>query len=358
LKRGLVYETQLEVNHNMETDLIWCIEAGKYNGRPLQITHWDLTIETDASKSGWGAFCQGVTTGGPWIPLEKQRHINYLELFAAFLALKSFLSNRRKMSILLRMDNVTAIAFLNRMGGTHSQELSDLAVIIWQWCLEREIIIHAEHLPGKDNIRADWESRHVRDSSDWMLERDIFLQLEARLGPFSIDLFASRTNTQLPMYCSWRPDPAALAVDALSLPWGNHQAHMYMFPPFALITRCLEKVRLEQARAVLVAPVWHNQLWYPYLLKSLMDYPILLPPVQNILIGPEGESHPLVLQGHLPLAAWPISGDLSALRDFRRELSGLSGNHGELQQSRPTLQPGGSGIAGALDGVLIPFQHL
>lgn len=55
LKRGLVYETQVEVNHNMETDLIWWIEeTGKYNGRP--ITHWDLTMETDASKSGWGAF--------------------------------------------------------------------------------------------------------------------------------------------------------------------------------------------------------------------------------------------------------------------------------------------------------------
>ena len=121
---------------------------GKYNDRPLQIAHLDLTVETNASRAGWGAFCQGVRTRGQWTPLEKQKHINYLELLAASLALRSFLLNRRKLNILLQIDNVTAIAFLNRMGGTHSQELSDLAVEIWEWCLE-EIVLHAEHLPGK-----------------------------------------------------------------------------------------------------------------------------------------------------------------------------------------------------------------
>ena len=96
---------------------------------------------------------------------------------------------------------------------------------------------HAEHLPGKENVRADWESRHIKDSSNWRLDIN---QLEARIGPFSIDLFASQTNAQLPVYCSWRPDPPALTVDALSLSWRNHNA--YMFPAFALITRCLEKL--------------------------------------------------------------------------------------------------------------------
>ena len=127
--------------------------------------------------------------------------------------MKSFLPNRRKLSVLLRIDNVTAIAFINRMGGTHSLELSDLAVEIWEWCIRNNIITHAEHLPVRENVRADWESRHIKDSIDWMLQRDIFLQLETRLGPFSIDLFASRTNTQLPVYCSWHPDPEALTMD-------------------------------------------------------------------------------------------------------------------------------------------------
>ena len=50
----------------------------------------------------------------------EELHINYLELLAAFLALKSFARQERSISILLWLDNVTAIAFLNKMGGTHS----------------------------------------------------------------------------------------------------------------------------------------------------------------------------------------------------------------------------------------------
>ena len=129
----------------MKTDLIWWIEeAGRYNGRALGSDSGDQRIQI-----GWDACCQGVRTGGWWTPLEKQKHINYLKLLAAFLALSSFLPNRRKLNIFLRIDNVTSITFLNRVGGTHSQELSDLAVRIWEWCIKKEIVIHVEHLPGK-----------------------------------------------------------------------------------------------------------------------------------------------------------------------------------------------------------------
>ena len=357
VRTGHSYESLIQVDHVMAMELQWWIDsASHHNGRPLQITQWDLTIETDASTMGWGAFSQEVRTGGAWTLEERLHHINYLELLAVSLALKTFASKVREVNILLRVDNVTAIAFLNRLGGTHSQELSDLAVSIWNWCLQREITIHAEHLPGRENVRADWESRHVKDSSDWMLRRDLFTQLVDRLGPFSIDLFASRTNTQVETYCSWRPDPAALAVDALSIPWSDHQA--YMFPPFALITRCLEKLRLEQASAVLIAPVWQNQLWYPLLLQSLADFPILLPPCQDIILGQDGQNHPMAVQGHLPLAAWPISGNPSMLADFRMELLTSSRSPGEPQQNQHTPLHGGSGSAGVSHGVLIPFQPL
>ena len=154
---------------------------------------------------------------------------NYLEMKAAFLALQSFCTGRSSVSVLLLMDNVTAIAFLNKVGGNYSHSLSDLAKEVWMWCIKTKITIHAEHLPASENIRVDWESRHLTDSSDWKLHRKVFLSLDKRLGPFSIDLFASRTNIQLLLYCSWRPHPTALVVDALSISWRNH--HPYMFPP-------------------------------------------------------------------------------------------------------------------------------
>ena len=208
LRKGLPYETEVQVDAGMLDDLRWWQDKlSKHNGRTLQVSQWDVTIESDASMMGWGASCQDTPTGGPWTKEEKANSINYLELLAAFLALQSFASGKRSVRILLRIDNITAIAFLNRMGGPHSRLLSDLAIEVWEWCLRRDIIIHAEHLPGKENIRADWESRHTSDCSDWMLHRGVFLQLEETFGPFSVDLFASRTNAQLPIYCSWRADP-------------------------------------------------------------------------------------------------------------------------------------------------------
>ena len=60
-----------------------------------------------------------------------------------------------------------------------------------------------------------------------------------------------------------------LAVDALSISWQNHRP--YMFPPFALINRCLEKVCQEKVDALLIAPVWQSQVWFPRILECLVD---------------------------------------------------------------------------------------
>ena len=77
-------------------------------------------MTSDASTRGWGANCEGVATGGPWTPVEKSHYITYLELLAAFLALKSFAANLHAVSIFLHLDNITAIAFIKKMGGSHS----------------------------------------------------------------------------------------------------------------------------------------------------------------------------------------------------------------------------------------------
>ena len=53
---------------------------------------------------------------------ERQSHINLLELKVAFLALQVFASQRNTSHILLRIDNTTAIAYLNKKGGTQGNQ--------------------------------------------------------------------------------------------------------------------------------------------------------------------------------------------------------------------------------------------
>ena len=175
----------------------------------------EVVIESDASLTSWGAACQEARTGGPWSPEETQFHINCLEILAAFLATRTFMKDRRDTSVLLLIDNITAVGYSNHQGGTVSPMATEIAKDLWMWCLERDITIKAQYLPGVENVRADSESRVMQDRSDWMLNCQIFQAIQAQLGPVDLDLFASRLTAQLPQYFSWRPDPSALATDAL-----------------------------------------------------------------------------------------------------------------------------------------------
>ena len=73
-------------------------------------------IETDASKTGWGAFCQGILMGGCWNAQEAELHTNSLKMLAAFYAIKAFIKDCQGISVLLRAD-MSVVTYVNRMGG-------------------------------------------------------------------------------------------------------------------------------------------------------------------------------------------------------------------------------------------------
>ena len=81
------------------------------------------------------------------------------------------------------------------------------------------------------------ESRVYKDWSNWRLNPRLFHALSHVWGPFEIDLFADRLNCQVDIFVSWKPDPAAETVDAFQVNWS--QLKGYVFPPFALLGRCL-----------------------------------------------------------------------------------------------------------------------
>ena len=145
MKKGFALGWQVPMLPRMKTDLQWWTTMPtSFNGRPLQIPCWDVAIEADASNLGWGASCQGSTTGGPWTSEEQSHHINFFRVEGSLLGLEIFLcqpASQRSISVLLHLDNIIAITILNKMGGSHSAVLSDLASQVWDWCIERDILI-------------------------------------------------------------------------------------------------------------------------------------------------------------------------------------------------------------------------
>ena len=105
------------------------------------------------------------------------------------------------------------------MEGTKSQILIDTAHCVWEWCLQRNITLSAQYLPGFENVRADFLSQYLTDRTDWHLNPTIFQAINQMWGPLEVDLFATRLTTQLPSFFSWRPDPEAEAVNEFAQEW-------------------------------------------------------------------------------------------------------------------------------------------
>lgn len=255
------YESKMIINESMKNDLDWWQYKAVRGKNPIRLNQFLLELSSDASLTGWGAHCQGISAHGFWSTEERQFSINYLELLAAFFALKCFATDYSNCEILLRIDNTSAIAYINRAGGVQFPHLSELSRKIWKWCEDRNIWIFASYIPSKENIEADYASRIVNVDAEWELNDKIFKKILKHFGPFSIDLFASRLNKKCKRFCSRFPNPGVTAVDAFTISWKNED--FYAFPPFAIISRTLRKIISDKAKDVVVIPMWPTQHWYP-----------------------------------------------------------------------------------------------
>ena len=208
----------------------------------------------------------GYEINGHWNERDQCHHISYLEFKAAYLCLESFCSDTRNEHIQLFLDNTVALKYLYKMGGRKSN-LNELAREIWLWCEARNLGLNTYHIPGKLNTKADALSRFSKKLNDDMelsLNNTVSNKIESKMGKCDIDLFASAKNFTIDKYVCFVPDIRAYTVNAFSSTW-NNAAH-YIFPPFSILGAVLQKIRLDQARATLIAPLFCTQPWFPQIL--------------------------------------------------------------------------------------------
>ncbi|KAJ1143655.1 hypothetical protein NDU88_009960 [Pleurodeles waltl] len=206
-----------------------------WNGRVIFRASPDLVIESYASSYGWGARCGNISFGGCWTKRELSLHINCLDQVPD--------AGHGLLLHPLKNGQYIGGAVCEPFGGSRSKALAEMAKDFWHFSLQLQISVTSEYLPGSQNTLADWNSRFLEDSSDWRLDRAVFLALMKRWGPCTVDLFASRWNAHLSQYFSWRPDPGATAVDAFLQDWGREQS--YAFPPFLLIPRVTAQIHRQ-----------------------------------------------------------------------------------------------------------------
>jgi hypothetical protein len=281
---------------------------------------------------------------------------------AVELTLKHFAQFLEGEVVLIRSDNTSTCAYINKQGGTKSWEMCAQACRLWSWCLERDMLLRAVFIPGVSNVSADSLSRGKVlqgpltgpiDHREWMLNKEVVQSVFLLFGEPLVDLFAARVNAQLPKFCALTVGQQEMATDALSIPWTH--LFSYAFPPVIILNRVISKVLRERARMVLIAPQWPERPWFSSLLHMLVEPPVCLPLRQDLLSqGGQLHTNPAFFK----LVAWRISGDPLESAEFRRRLSMSRSTRWFHGPGQSTVLSGVRSVIGVVSGTSIPLMHL
>ena len=115
------YKDSLETHIPIRDPLLqhahwWLMRDNIFRGTPLHIPS-EVVLWTDASLTGWGAHMGNHQASGVWTAQQQTWHINMLEMKAVELALHHFQQQLQRKAVLLRCDNSTVVAYINKQGG-------------------------------------------------------------------------------------------------------------------------------------------------------------------------------------------------------------------------------------------------
>ena len=279
-----VLEKVIPVPMSLHPHLDWWLDdSNVHRGQPLHPLQHAFQVFTDASNEGWGAYLGKATARGVWSKPEGKLHINFLELKAVFLALKSIKPNCSD------CDRQHDCGLVHKQGGRYEIRLSlcppvETSVLVPSQGNSPEGKAHSGSLEcdsgqaiqtqsGRLNVIADKLSRHNQViQTEWSLDQRVFNLLCSKWGLPQVDLFATRFNFKIPRFVSPVPDQRAWAVDALSQPWEGLE--VYAFPPVSLLNLVVSKV-VDQGcrRMILIARGWPNMPWFWDLVNLSVQVP-------------------------------------------------------------------------------------
>ena len=120
-------------------------------------------------------------------------------------------------------------------------------------------------MPREENARADLLSRFI-DRDDRSLNPEVFMSLDARWGPHTVDRFPSYFNSQVVRFNSKYLSPGCYAVDALAQDWRSD--NNWLCPPGHLIVATVQHLRYHKGVGTLVVPEWPSASFWPFLHNS------------------------------------------------------------------------------------------
>ena len=245
----------------------WSTSLADYKAQPIwQSPSAVRVVYSDASDTGYGGYV--VEHGhyeayGQWSLSESQQSSTWRELTAVWRVLQSLEKKFANLCIRWFTDNQNVVRILQV--GSRQPHLQNIALKIFALSINSHIHLQPEWVLRELNEQADYLSRIV-DFDDWMLNPQVFEQLDALWGPYTVDRFASYDNTQLPRFNSRCWNPGSEAVDAFTVNWQGE--NNWWCPPIVLIPRVIRHAQICGAQGTLIVPHWPSAPFWPIICPS------------------------------------------------------------------------------------------
>jgi hypothetical protein len=306
------WRDQILVDEELTNSLQWWDNNALFQGVPLHQPDPEVSLCTDASRSGWGAQLGENQASGIWPSSLQDAHINELEMRAIGLALRQFRKQVQNKIVRIHCDNATTVTYLRKEGGTHADHLTQLTREILLWCDSVGTTIIPVHLAGSRNVLADSLSRRGQTQpGEWSISAKYLRHIFQEWGNPMMDMMATPENTRCPTFVCPFPHDQAWTTDALSISWSN-LGTVYCFPPPILVKQVLDKIRRAHGtQLILIASKNPIKTWHPLIKSMATEGPLTLPTEEDLLWQtvhmPRKTTMFHTCPRLLELAAWRIS---------------------------------------------------
>lgn len=200
------YNGVMHLSELVKKIMNWWIHRIPGAKKSFRLPDFTEVIFTDASVSGWGAT-DGVKSFHRVWSTSQYWSISYKELYNVKIALEKLAPETSRSHLLLRIDNETAISYVNKIRRVRFEKFSALVRVIWQLTEKRENFLKASYIPSREKKEADALSRLSTLDTEWELSDRAFTRTVDTFSVPEVDIFASALNAKSNNVFSWLPDP-------------------------------------------------------------------------------------------------------------------------------------------------------
>ena len=133
---------------------------------------------------------------------------------------------------------------------------------IFNICIRSGIHLEVRWISRTMNQQADYMS-HLIDIDDWQITNDLFLILDGRWEPHTIDWFANYYNHKIPRFFSRFLNPNTAGVDFFFQSLSGENC--LVVPPVSIVPRVLHFMKLQYAVGTIIIPLWPSAHYWPFI---------------------------------------------------------------------------------------------